>query len=228
MFELMDTYSQNSAVIKVIGIGGGGGNALEHMVSGSIDGVEFVCANTDAQALKSSSAKTVLQLGNHITKGLGAGANPDVGRQAALEERDRIVDAGTVMPTLRAERSASTWHTVIDMSDSRGLVPVLLDPGLAGAPLTACSGGGLEHGVHRWSRLGAEPFDETFQPRLIESEQRACKDSLALLARQRGGERLVKLLFAGVCSPRPGSAGSPLRHPLTPSSSRARHPTRGV
>jgi len=92
MFELMDSYSQTSAVIKVIGIGGGGGNALEHMLQGSIDGVEFVCANTDAQALKSSSAKTVLQLGSHITKGLGAGANPEVGRQAALEDRDRIVD----------------------------------------------------------------------------------------------------------------------------------------
>ena len=92
MFELMDSYSQTSAVIKVIGIGGGGGNALEHMLTGSIDGVEFVCANTDAQALKSSSAKTVLQLGSHITKGLGAGANPEVGRQAALEDRDRIVD----------------------------------------------------------------------------------------------------------------------------------------
>ncbi len=92
MFELMDAYSQNSAVIKVIGVGGGGGNALEHMLSGSIDGVEFICANTDAQALTSSSAKTVLQLGNHITKGLGAGANPEVGRQAALEDRDRIVE----------------------------------------------------------------------------------------------------------------------------------------
>ncbi len=92
MFELMDTYSQNSAVIKVIGVGGGGGNALEHMLTGSIDGVEFICANTDAQALTSSSAKTVLQLGSHITKGLGAGANPEIGRQAALEDRDRILE----------------------------------------------------------------------------------------------------------------------------------------
>jgi cell division protein FtsZ len=92
MFELMDTYSQNSAVIKVIGIGGGGGNAVEHMVQESIEGVEFVCANTDAQALKGSGARTALQLGAHVTKGLGAGANPDVGRQAALEDRDRIVD----------------------------------------------------------------------------------------------------------------------------------------
>lgn len=89
MFELMDSYPQN-AVIKVIGVGGGGGNAIEHMVSHEIEGVEFICANTDAQALKSSSAKTVLQLGADVTKGLGAGANPDVGRQAALEDVDRI------------------------------------------------------------------------------------------------------------------------------------------
>ncbi len=83
MFELMDAYTQN-AVIKVIGIGGGGGNAVQHMVSASIEGVDFICANTDAQALKNTSARTVLQLGSHITKGLGAGANPDMGRQAAL------------------------------------------------------------------------------------------------------------------------------------------------
>jgi cell division protein FtsZ len=89
MFELMDAYTQN-AVIKVIGVGGGGGNAVEHMVAQQIDGVEFICANTDAQALKNSSARTVLQLGSNITKGLGAGANPDVGRQSALEDRDRI------------------------------------------------------------------------------------------------------------------------------------------
>ena len=92
MFELVESYSQNSAVIRVIGVGGGGGNAVEHMLSTSIEGVEFVCANTDAQALKNSSARTVLQLGNNVTKGLGAGANPDMGRQAALEDRDRIVD----------------------------------------------------------------------------------------------------------------------------------------
>jgi len=91
MFELMDSYSQN-AVIKVVGVGGGGGNAVEHMVSAQIDGVDFICANTDAQALKSSSARTTLQLGASITKGLGAGANPDIGRQAALEDRDRIIE----------------------------------------------------------------------------------------------------------------------------------------
>jgi len=91
MFELMDTTPQN-AVIKVIGVGGGGGNAVEHMVKSSIEGVEFVCANTDAQALRNASTRTVLQLGASITKGLGAGANPDVGRQAAMEDRDRIIE----------------------------------------------------------------------------------------------------------------------------------------
>lgn len=89
MFELMDSFSQN-AVIKVIGIGGGGGNAVQHMVNTGIEGVDFVCLNTDAQALKSTSAKTSLQIGCNITKGLGAGANPMVGKQAAMEDRDRI------------------------------------------------------------------------------------------------------------------------------------------
>ena len=91
MFELMETNIAG-AVIKVIGVGGGGGNAVEHMVEQCIDGVEFICTNTDAQALKNSSARTVLQMGNNVTKGLGAGANPDVGRQAALEDRERIVE----------------------------------------------------------------------------------------------------------------------------------------
>ncbi len=92
MFELIDAYSQNSAVIRVIGVGGGGGNAVQQMLAAEMEGVEFVCANTDAQALKNSSARTILQLGSSITKGLGAGANPEIGRQAALEDRDRIVD----------------------------------------------------------------------------------------------------------------------------------------
>ncbi len=91
MFELMDTYTQ-SAVIKVLGIGGGGGNAVQHMLGAKIDGVEFVCANTDAQALKNCSAKTIIQFGSNITKGLGAGADPEKGRQAALEDRDRFMD----------------------------------------------------------------------------------------------------------------------------------------
>jgi len=91
MFELMDAYSQN-AVIKVIGVGGGGGNAVAHMVASGIEGVEFLCINTDAQALKHSKVKTSLQIGCNITKGLGAGADPEVGRQAAIEDRDRIIE----------------------------------------------------------------------------------------------------------------------------------------
>ena len=89
MFELMDAHSQ-SAVIKVIGVGGGGGNAVAHMVNSGIEGVDFICANTDAQALNSARVRTALQIGCNITKGLGAGADPDVGRQAAMEDRDRI------------------------------------------------------------------------------------------------------------------------------------------
>ncbi|TLF49682.1 cell division protein FtsZ [Halomonas urmiana] len=92
MFELVDSAPSSSAVIKVIGVGGGGGNAVNHMVESNIEGVEFICANTDAQALKRVAAKTVLQLGSEITKGLGAGANPDVGRQAAMEDRERIAE----------------------------------------------------------------------------------------------------------------------------------------
>ncbi|MFO7954029.1 MULTISPECIES: cell division protein FtsZ [unclassified Thioalkalivibrio] len=90
-FELMDTYSQN-ATIKVVGVGGGGGNAVQHMVNSQLEGVDFICANTDAQALKSLDSKTLLQLGGDITKGLGAGADPSVGREAALEDRERIQD----------------------------------------------------------------------------------------------------------------------------------------
>ena len=89
MFEIMDTFSQN-AVIKVIGVGGGGGNAVHHMVNANIEGVDFICANTDAQALTNVASRTSLQIGGSITKGLGAGANPNVGREAALEDRDRI------------------------------------------------------------------------------------------------------------------------------------------
>ncbi|CAD5262736.1 MULTISPECIES: cell division protein FtsZ [Halomonadaceae] len=92
MFELVDNAPSSSAVIKVVGVGGGGGNAVNHMVESNIEGVEFICANTDAQALKRCAAKTVLQLGSEITKGLGAGANPDVGRQAAMEDRERIAE----------------------------------------------------------------------------------------------------------------------------------------
>ncbi|BCD97815.1 cell division protein FtsZ [Marinagarivorans cellulosilyticus] len=91
MFELVDNIPQN-AVIKVVGVGGGGGNAVRHMIEQQVDGVDFICANTDAQALKNVSAQTVLQLGGHLTKGLGAGANPNVGREAAMEDRERIAE----------------------------------------------------------------------------------------------------------------------------------------
>lgn len=89
MFELTDS-SPHNAIIKVIGVGGGGGNAVEHMMQESIEGVEFVVANTDAQALRKSNARTLLQLGDDLTKGLGAGADPDIGRKAAEENRERI------------------------------------------------------------------------------------------------------------------------------------------
>lgn len=91
MFELVDSAPQ-SAVIKVIGVGGGGGNAVQHMVARQVEGVDFISANTDAQALKNLDAQTILQIGSSITKGLGAGANPEVGRSAALEDRDRICE----------------------------------------------------------------------------------------------------------------------------------------
>ncbi|HRX70456.1 MAG: cell division protein FtsZ [Gammaproteobacteria bacterium] len=89
MFELVDSKSQNE-VIKVIGVGGGGSNAVQHMLGANIEGVEFICANTDAQALKTSSVPVTLQIGGNITKGLGAGANPEVGRQSAQEDSERI------------------------------------------------------------------------------------------------------------------------------------------
>ena len=91
MFELVENVSQ-SAVIKVIGVGGGGGNAVQHMINNQVDGVDFICANTDAQALNNLKAKTILQMGSNITKGLGAGADPDIGRAAALEDRDEIAE----------------------------------------------------------------------------------------------------------------------------------------
>lgn len=91
IFELADSVPQHgNAVIKVIGVGGGGGNAVEHMVNSSVEGVDFICANTDMQALGKMSARTQLHLGGSVTRGLGAGANPEVGRQAAVEDRDRI------------------------------------------------------------------------------------------------------------------------------------------
>lgn len=109
MFELGDN-SPHNAQIKVIGIGGGGGNAIEHMMAENIEGVDFIAANTDAQALNKSSAKTVLQLGEEITKGLGAGANPTIGRQAAEENREHIRDLleGTDMVFITAGMGGGT------------------------------------------------------------------------------------------------------------------------
>jgi cell division protein FtsZ len=89
MFELVEKLAPN-AVIKVIGVGGGGGNAVAHMLNSNIEGVDFVVCNTDAQAMKGCGGRMHLQLGANVTKGLGAGANPEVGRQAALEDRERI------------------------------------------------------------------------------------------------------------------------------------------
>jgi len=88
-YELVDSYSE-TAVIKVIGVGGGGGNAVNHMAGCDIEGVEFICANTDAQALRKLSVDTIIQLGVDLTKGLGAGTNPEIGRHAAEENKDRI------------------------------------------------------------------------------------------------------------------------------------------
>jgi len=109
MFELGDNNSHN-AKIKVIGVGGGGGNAVEHMMAENIEGVEFVVANTDSQALGRSSARTVIQLGDELTTGLGAGANPEIGRQAAEENRERVREVleGTDMVFITAGMGGGT------------------------------------------------------------------------------------------------------------------------
>ena len=109
MFEFMDSHT-DEAVIKVIGVGGGGGNAVEHMVRQNIEGVEFITVNTDAQALRNSSANTTLQIGGGITKGLGAGANPEVGRDAAMEDREALREllTGSDMVCIAAGRGGGT------------------------------------------------------------------------------------------------------------------------
>jgi cell division protein FtsZ len=108
-YELVDTYSE-TAVIKVIGVGGGGGNAVNHMVDSNIEGVEFICANTDAQALRKLNVNTIIQLGVELTKGLGAGTNPEIGRQAAEENKDRIKEVlqGSDMVFLTAGMGGGT------------------------------------------------------------------------------------------------------------------------
>ncbi|NNJ64395.1 MAG: cell division protein FtsZ [Xanthomonadales bacterium] len=151
MFELMDSYSQN-AVIKVIGVGGGGGNAVSHMVGQGIEGVDFICANTDAQALKSNVAKTTLQIGCNITKGLGAGANPELGRQAAMEDRDRIQEVieGTDMLFITAGMGGGTGTgaapVVAQVAKELGIltVAVVTKPfGVEGAKRTAIADQGV-------------------------------------------------------------------------------------
>jgi cell division protein FtsZ len=108
-FELVENYTPG-ATIKVVGIGGGGGNAVNQMVDASIEGVEFICVNTDAQALRNFTGKSTLQIGSSVTKGLGAGANPEVGRQSALEDRDRISEmlAGSDMVFMTAGMGGGT------------------------------------------------------------------------------------------------------------------------
>lgn len=109
MFEIVDQI-ESSAVIKVIGVGGGGGNAVHYMLNHAVAGVEFIVANTDSQAMRAIPADRTLQLGGDITKGLGAGANPDVGRNAAIEDRDAIVDVltGTDMVFITAGMGGGT------------------------------------------------------------------------------------------------------------------------
>ena len=129
MFELIDTESKN-AIIKVIGVGGGGGNAVQNMVDCGIEGVEFICANTDAQALEGSGVSTLLQLGNSLTKGLGAGADPGIGREAALEDRERIKEliTGTDMLFITAGMGGGTGTgaapVVAEMAKELGILTV--------------------------------------------------------------------------------------------------------
>lgn len=128
-FELIDTYSE-SAVIKVIGIGGGGNNAVSHMAGNHIEGVEFICANTDAQALRKLNFGTIIQLGVELTKGLGAGTNPDVGRQAAEENKNRIREVleGADMVFLTAGMGGGTGTGAIpviaEIARSMGILTV--------------------------------------------------------------------------------------------------------
>ena len=129
MFELMETSGQQ-AVIKVLGIGGGGGNAVDHMLSANLEGVEFINANTDSQALRRSGVSKILQLGENLTKGLGAGTNPDVGRQAASEDRDKIAEVldGTDMLFLTAGMGGGTGTgaapVVAQLAREKGILTV--------------------------------------------------------------------------------------------------------
>lgn len=129
MFELVDSVG-SQAVIKVIGVGGGGGNAVDHMMKANIDGVDFINANTDAQVLDTSLADTTLQLGEMLTKGLGAGASPEIGRQAAMEDRDRIAEAieGADMVFITAGMGGGTGTgaapVVAELAREKGILTV--------------------------------------------------------------------------------------------------------
>ncbi|MBS0325756.1 MAG: cell division protein FtsZ [Proteobacteria bacterium] len=130
MFEIIDQPQEDGAVIKVIGIGGCGGNAVEHMIARGLSGVDFVCANTDSQALKRSTASTQLQLGSTLTRGLGAGAKPEIGRDAAMEDRDRIASTidGADMLFITAGMGGGTGTgaapVVADIAKSLGILTV--------------------------------------------------------------------------------------------------------
>jgi|KBSMisStaDraftv2_1062788.scaffolds.fasta_scaffold33904_3 cell division protein FtsZ len=130
MFEIIDQAPQEGAVIKVVGVGGCGGNAVEHMILKGLTGVDFICANTDAQALKRSTARTQLQLGSALTRGLGAGARPEIGRDAAMEDRDRIAEliSGADMLFITAGMGGGTGTgaapIIADIAKSMGVLTV--------------------------------------------------------------------------------------------------------
>jgi cell division protein FtsZ len=130
MFEIIDEAPEEGAVIKVIGVGGCGGNAVEHMIARGLSGVDFMCANTDSQALKRSTARTQLQLGSTLTRGLGAGARPEIGRDAAMEDRDRVAGMieGSDMLFITAGMGGGTGTgaapVIADIAKSLGILTV--------------------------------------------------------------------------------------------------------
>jgi cell division protein FtsZ len=130
MFEIIDEAPEEGAIIKVIGVGGCGGNAVEHMIARGLSGVDFMCANTDSQALKRSTARTQLQLGSTLTRGLGAGARPEIGRDAAMEDRDRIAGMieGSDMLFITAGMGGGTGTgaapVIADIAKSLGILTV--------------------------------------------------------------------------------------------------------
>ena len=140
MFEIMNNESQE-AIIKVVGVGGCGSNAVDHMILNATKGVEFICINTDAQALKGNRAPTLLQLGAGITRGLGAGANPEIGREAALEDRDRIAEVsdGSCNVGLHYFRTLCNWS---------------VDCGSEERHFTCCSSSNNDHHSICWNSAG--------------------------------------------------------------------------